>query len=110
MALAASGLVTGTFGNVSGADFDAGVLVIKPSGVPYDALKPADLVHMSLETGAVVAGLASAIVGYTDASRAVPRLPVRRCRAHPLADGHGVRAGQAAHSLSGDDTRGLLLR
>jgi L-ribulose-5-phosphate 4-epimerase len=56
MALASSGLVTGTFGNVSGADFEHGVMVIKPSGVPYERLTPADLVTVSLETGAVVAG------------------------------------------------------
>jgi L-ribulose-5-phosphate 4-epimerase len=56
MALAQTGLVTGTFGNVSGADFDRGVMLIKPSGVPYERLKPADLVPVSLETGAVLDG------------------------------------------------------
>ena len=56
MSLASTGLVTGTFGNVSGADFDHGVMLIKPSGVPYDTLKPADLVPVSLETGAVLEG------------------------------------------------------
>ncbi len=54
--LAASGLVTGTFGNVSGADRGAGVLVIKPSGVPYDELTPERMVPVSLATGNVVAG------------------------------------------------------
>lgn len=56
MALAASGLVTGTFGNVSGADLDAGVMLIKPSGVPYDTLTAGDLVAVSLDTGDVVEG------------------------------------------------------
>jgi L-ribulose-5-phosphate 4-epimerase len=56
MALAASGLVTGTFGNVSGADFDAGVMLIKPSGVPYDTLTSGDLVAVSLDTGDVLEG------------------------------------------------------
>jgi len=56
MALAASGLVTGTFGNVSGADFNAGMMLIKPSGVPYDVLNAADLVPVSLETGAILDG------------------------------------------------------
>ena len=54
--LVESGLVTGTFGNVSGVDRQAGILVIKPSGVPYHALTPARMVPVSLETGQVVDG------------------------------------------------------
>jgi L-ribulose-5-phosphate 4-epimerase len=54
--LVESGLVTGTFGNVSGVDRQAGLLVIKPSGVPYDQLTPAHMVPVSLETGQVVDG------------------------------------------------------
>jgi L-ribulose-5-phosphate 4-epimerase len=53
MDLAASGLVMGTFGNLSAVDREAGVLVIKPSGVPYDALTPAHMVPVSLTTGEV---------------------------------------------------------
>ena len=34
------GLVTFTWGNVSGIDREKGLFVIKPSGVPYDELKP----------------------------------------------------------------------
>ena len=56
VALAARGLVLGTFGNVSGADLDAGLLAIKPSGVPYDTLTPADIVLVSIDTGQVVDG------------------------------------------------------
>jgi L-ribulose-5-phosphate 4-epimerase len=52
--LADTGLVMGTFGNVSQADHAAGVFVIKPSGIPYDALSPADMVPVSLATGEVV--------------------------------------------------------
>ncbi|MDA1306939.1 MAG: L-ribulose-5-phosphate 4-epimerase AraD [Acidobacteria bacterium] len=48
--LAATGLVMGTFGNLSIVDRDAGVMVIKPSGVAYDALTPAHMVAVSLET------------------------------------------------------------
>lgn len=51
MELAGSGLVTGTFGNVSGVDRAAGLMVIKPSGVPYDQLSPDHMVLVSLETG-----------------------------------------------------------
>jgi L-ribulose-5-phosphate 4-epimerase len=52
--LAGSGLVHGTFGNVSGVDRAAGVFLIKPSGVPYSELTPAHMVPVSLETGKVV--------------------------------------------------------
>jgi L-ribulose-5-phosphate 4-epimerase len=54
--LVRAGLVTLSFGNASGCDRDAGILVIKPSGVPYDALRPADLVAVALADGQVVAG------------------------------------------------------
>jgi L-ribulose-5-phosphate 4-epimerase len=53
-ALAETGLVMGTFGNVSQADRGAGVFVIKPSGIPYEALTPTHMVPVSLETGEVV--------------------------------------------------------
>lgn len=56
MALVESGLVTGTFGNVSGIDRSAGLFVIKPSGVPYGALSASDMVPVSLESGAVLEG------------------------------------------------------
>jgi len=49
--LASTGLVTGTFGNLSIADVDAGVFAIKPSGVPYHDLRPDKIVLVSLETG-----------------------------------------------------------
>ena len=54
--LVESGLVTETFGNVSGVDRAAGLFVIKPSGVPYAQLTPASLVAVSLETGRVLEG------------------------------------------------------
>ena len=54
--LAAAGLVTLSFGNASGVDRNAGVLVIKPSGVAYDRLTPADMVAVSLDDGRVVEG------------------------------------------------------
>src|SRR5688572_30891158 len=56
MTLAASGLVMGTFGNLSAADHAGGVFAIKPSGVPYEQLTPAAMVVISLETGAVIDG------------------------------------------------------
>lgn len=38
-----------TFGNVSAIDRAAGVVAIKPSGVPYSALKPEDMVLVDLD-------------------------------------------------------------
>jgi L-ribulose-5-phosphate 4-epimerase len=42
------GLVLYTFGNASGIARDEGLVVIKPSGVPYEKMKPEDLVVMDL--------------------------------------------------------------
>ncbi|MFM2258075.1 MAG: L-ribulose-5-phosphate 4-epimerase AraD [Bacteroidota bacterium] len=55
MQLPELGLVLFTFGNVSSADRDLGVFAIKPSGVPYEQLSPADMVIVDFE-GNTVAG------------------------------------------------------
>ncbi|NTU51961.1 MAG: L-ribulose-5-phosphate 4-epimerase AraD [Candidatus Aminicenantes bacterium] len=55
MELAKSGLIIMTFGNVSGIDRRKGIVAIKPSGVPYEALKADDIVLVDLE-GQVVEG------------------------------------------------------
>ena len=49
MQLPKYGLVTFTWGNVSGLDKETGRFVIKPSGVDYDRLTPEDMVVMDLE-------------------------------------------------------------
>ena len=49
MELPRRNLVTYTWGNVSGIDREAGLFVIKPSGVEYDELRPEDLVVMDLK-------------------------------------------------------------
>ncbi len=49
MELPERGLVTYTWGNVSGIDRESGLFVIKPSGVDYDSLGPDDMVVMSLD-------------------------------------------------------------
>ena len=54
--LVAEGLVIQTWGNVSGVDRERGLIVIKPSGVPYDGMKPEHMVVVSLESGKVVDG------------------------------------------------------
>ena len=48
MELPRRGLVTYTWGNVSGIDRQSGLFVIKPSGVEYDELRPEDLVVLDL--------------------------------------------------------------
>ena len=50
------GLVTFTWGNVSGVDREAGLMVIKPSGVEYDNMTAEDMVVVSLATGEKVEG------------------------------------------------------
>lgn len=49
MELPRRGLVTYTWGNVSGIDREAGLFVIKPSGVDYETMKWEDMVVMDLE-------------------------------------------------------------
>ena len=44
IALVRSGLVVLTWGNVSGKDTESGLIVIKPSGVPYDSMTAEDMV------------------------------------------------------------------
>lgn len=48
------GLVTFTWGNVSGIDRQRGLMVIKPSGVAYEAMQAEDMVVLELGTGKVV--------------------------------------------------------
>jgi L-ribulose-5-phosphate 4-epimerase len=53
--LARRGLAPFTFGNASAIDRDSGVVVIKPSGVPYESMTERDLVAVDLD-GHVVEG------------------------------------------------------
>ena len=53
--LAKHGLITLTWGNVSGIDREQGLVVIKPSGVSYDDMRPEHMVVVDLD-GAVVDG------------------------------------------------------
>ena len=49
LALPRHGLVTFTWGNVSGIDRERGLVVIKPSGVEYDVMTADDMVVVDLE-------------------------------------------------------------
>ena len=75
-----AGLVTLSFGNVSGVDREAGVLVIKPSGVPCAEIEPGDLVAVALDDGRVIGGDA----------RPSTDTPSHRCLYLELADIGGV--------------------
>lgn len=54
--LVAEGLVTQTFGNASAIDRISDIVVIKPSGVPYEEMTPERMVLVLLKTGQVVEG------------------------------------------------------
>jgi len=54
--LVREGLVIQTFGNVSGIDRERGLVVIKPSGVAYDKMKPEHMTVVALDSGQVVEG------------------------------------------------------
>lgn len=56
MMLPQYGLVTFTWGNVSGIDRNKGLVVIKPSGVAYEVMTPSQMVVVDLQTGDVVEG------------------------------------------------------
>jgi L-ribulose-5-phosphate 4-epimerase len=49
LALRDHGLVTLTWGNVSGIDREQGLVAIKPSGVPYDEMSADDIVLVALD-------------------------------------------------------------
>jgi L-ribulose-5-phosphate 4-epimerase len=53
MQLDALSLVVYTFGNVSAVDRENGVFAIKPSGVPYDILKPEDIVILDFDNNII---------------------------------------------------------
>ena len=56
LALPKHGLVTFTWGNVSGIDRATGLMVIKPSGVEYAGMKAEDMVVVDVGSGAVAEG------------------------------------------------------
>ena len=103
-------LVTFTWGNVSAIDRESGMMVIKPSGVPYEEMTAEDMVVVELATGKTAEGkwkpssdtpthlkLLSLLLSY------------RRCRAYPQPLGYFVRSGRYRHSADGHNTGRLLL-
>ena len=55
MDLVSNGLVIHTWGNVSGRDPESGLVVIKPSGVSYEKMKPEDMVVLDID-GVIIEG------------------------------------------------------
>ena len=96
------GLITFTWGNVSGIDRASGLVVIKPSGVSYDGMTVGDMVVVDLD-GKVVER-------HADARGAVPCLPRdRRHRPHAFPLGNELCAGGRRHHPHGHDAGRLLL-
>ena len=85
-----SGLVILSFGNVSGVDRDAGVLAIKPSGVPYEALTADDIVVVSLEDETVLEG----------SLRPSSDTATHRCLYRELADVGGIVHTHSVHATA----------
>lgn len=54
--LVEKGVVIYTWGNVSGISEDREYMVIKPSGIDYDGMRPEDMVVINLKTGKTVEG------------------------------------------------------
>ena len=104
------GLAQFTFGNASAIDRDRGLVVIKPSGVPYEQLRPEMLIVVDLDGDVVEGALrpSSDLPTHLVLYRAFPR--DRRRRAHALALRHGVGAGGSRDSVFRHDARRLLSR
>jgi len=54
--LVKEGLVIQTWGNASGIDREQGLVVIKPSGVPYSEMKPEHMAVVALDSGRIIEG------------------------------------------------------
>ena len=104
------GLVILTFGNVSGIDRAAGLVVIKPSGVSYEGMTAEDIVLVDLD-GRPVRRQAAAVLGHAHAPGPLPGLSRdRRRRPRPQRRRHGLRPGPAGDPLPRHDPRRPLQR
>ena len=111
VALERSGLVMLSFGNVSGVDREAGVLVIKPSG---RALRRADR-RTTWSSSPSTTGASSRAPSARRPTRrrtasCIASSRDRRRRPHPLARGDGVGPGRAPDPVPRHDPRRLLPR
>jgi hypothetical protein len=106
-----AGLVILTFGNASAADRAAGVMAIKPSGVPYEELAPESMVVVDLESGTDHRWGAPTFVRHADASGPVSGVRAgRRHRSHAFAVCDRVGASMSRDTVPRDDARRSLQR
>ena len=93
--LVKAGLVIQTWGNASGIDRRRGLVVIKPSGVSYDGMKPKHMVVVSLAERQSRRGPAQAEFGHCHPPGALPRVSRhRRHRPHPQPLRHRLGPGE----------------
>ena len=94
------GLVTFTWGNVSGIDRERNLVVIKPSGVSYERMRVEDMVVLDL-AGKQVEGT-FALLRHRHPPGALSRLSgAWRRGAHPLHPCHRLGPGGASHPIFG---------
>lgn len=79
--LVRAGLVVLTWGNASAVDRDRGIVAIKPSGVPYENLRPKDIVLVDLATGKPLPG---------ETMRPSSDTPTHRCLYQRFAEIGGI--------------------
>ncbi len=108
--LVREGLVIQTWGNVSGIDRTGGLVVIKPSGVPYDQMKPEHMVVVSLSYRQSCRGQIKSQFGYTNAPGSVPGVwRNRRYCSYPQPLRYCLGAGSPRNPGPWDYPCGLFL-
>ena len=114
MELPRRGLITYTWGNVSGIDRESGYFVIKPSGVDYDKLTPEDMVVMDLDGNKIEGNYrpSSDTPTHLELYKKYPEIRRVSAQLDELMEGRQVyvaRAGGAEHPALRHHTRGLFL-
>lgn len=110
MELPKHGLVTYTWGNVSGIDRETGLVVIKPSGVDYEELTPDKLVVLKLDGSIVEGNLnpSSDTKTHLELYKAYPQMGgIVHTHSPPCS---WLGAGRKGYSCLWHDSRRLLLR
>lgn len=108
--LAASGVVIYTWGNVSEIDRKNGLVVIKPSGIDYEAMTPDDMAVVDLEGNLIESNRkpSSDTMTHLALYKAFPQIG-GICHTHSTNAG-SFCAGRHPHCRAGNDTCGCLLR
>ena len=101
-----------TWGNVSGIDRDKGLVVIKPSGIPYEDMTAEDMVVVDAETGGTVEGKwkpSSDTATHLELYRACPSIG-GVTHTHSVNAVAFAQAGGHGHTVPRNDSRRLFLR